>query len=232
MAGAAARRRSGLPRERRLDRRARPRRGAARSRRGAARGAPLRGGDRGVREARAAVAATDSVELEVRALAGEAWARMQQGEVRDGDRAAAASARELVEEPASPTSTAPTSSSGSASAATSSRASRPRSRSSTRRSQLAERSELPCDLLRSDILDWRSRCHRRQRDFEAAREDVERALELAQALDDRADDGARLLPGVARRRAHGPLGARRATTRSGRRSSTRSSTTSGTSAGC
>jgi tetratricopeptide (TPR) repeat protein len=49
---------------------------------------------------------------------------------------------------------------------------------------LAERSELPCDLLRSDILGWRSRCYRRQRDFEAAREDVERALELAQALDD------------------------------------------------
>jgi tetratricopeptide (TPR) repeat protein len=49
---------------------------------------------------------------------------------------------------------------------------------------LAERSELPCDLLRADILGWRSRCYRRQRDLEAAREDVERALELAQALDD------------------------------------------------
>jgi tetratricopeptide (TPR) repeat protein len=47
---------------------------------------------------------------------------------------------------------------------------------------LAERSELPCDLLRADILGWRSRCYRRQRDLEAAREDVERALELAQAL--------------------------------------------------
>ena len=49
---------------------------------------------------------------------------------------------------------------------------------------LAEQSELPCDLLRADILGWRSRCYRRQRDLEAAREDVERALELAQALDD------------------------------------------------
>src|SRR5205823_2029172 len=49
---------------------------------------------------------------------------------------------------------------------------------------LAEASELPCDRLRADILGWRSRCYRRQRDFEAAREDVERALELAQALDD------------------------------------------------
>src|SRR5207245_8783148 len=40
------------------------------------------------------------------------------------------------------------------------------------------------DRLRADILGWRSRCYRRQRDYEAAREDVERALELAQALDD------------------------------------------------
>jgi tetratricopeptide (TPR) repeat protein len=49
---------------------------------------------------------------------------------------------------------------------------------------LAEGSQLPCDRLRADILGWRSRCYRRQRDLEAAREDVERALELAQALDD------------------------------------------------
>ena len=50
---------------------------------------------------------------------------------------------------------------------------------------LAERSGLPCDLLRAEILNWRSRCHRRQRDYVAAHEDVERALELAQDLGDR-----------------------------------------------
>jgi len=49
---------------------------------------------------------------------------------------------------------------------------------------LAERSGLPCDELRAAIFGWRSRCYRRQRDFEAAREDVERALELAEALRD------------------------------------------------
>ena len=38
--------------------------------------------------------------------------------------------------------------------------------------ELAQRSGLPCDRLRADILEWRSRCSRRQRDFEAAREDV------------------------------------------------------------
>ena len=50
---------------------------------------------------------------------------------------------------------------------------------------LAESSGLPCDVLRSNILGWRSRCYRRQRDWAAAREDVERALELAEGLNDR-----------------------------------------------
>ena len=49
---------------------------------------------------------------------------------------------------------------------------------------LAERSGLPSDLLVANILHWRSRCYRRQRDYEAAREDVERALELAEGLRD------------------------------------------------
>ena len=49
---------------------------------------------------------------------------------------------------------------------------------------LAEASEMPSDLMRAEIHSWRSRCYRRQRDFEAAREDVERALELAEAMND------------------------------------------------
>jgi tetratricopeptide (TPR) repeat protein len=49
---------------------------------------------------------------------------------------------------------------------------------------LAERSGLPSDQLRLNVFAWRSRCYRRQRDYEAAREDVERALELAEALRD------------------------------------------------
>ena len=49
---------------------------------------------------------------------------------------------------------------------------------------LAERSGLPCDRLRAEILLWRSRCYRRQRDYLAARESVQRALELAEALRD------------------------------------------------
>ena len=50
---------------------------------------------------------------------------------------------------------------------------------------LADRSGLPCDRLRADVHNWRARCYRRQRDFEAAREDVETALELAEGLNDR-----------------------------------------------
>ena len=51
--------------------------------------------------------------------------------------------------------------------------------------ELAERSGLPCDQLRANILEARSRCYRRQRDFAAAKEDVERALQLAESLNDR-----------------------------------------------
>src|SRR6478609_9067676 len=49
---------------------------------------------------------------------------------------------------------------------------------------LSERSGLPSDQLRLSVFAWRSRCYRRQRDYEAAREDVERALELAEAMHD------------------------------------------------
>ncbi len=49
---------------------------------------------------------------------------------------------------------------------------------------LAERSGMPCDSLRSKILAERSRCWRRHRDYMAAREDIERALELAEGISD------------------------------------------------
>jgi tetratricopeptide (TPR) repeat protein len=49
---------------------------------------------------------------------------------------------------------------------------------------LSERSGMPSDSLRSNILSWRSRCWRRMRDYEAAREDIERALQLAEDADD------------------------------------------------
>jgi tetratricopeptide (TPR) repeat protein len=135
-------------------------------------------------EARAAVSATNSVELEVRTLSGEAWARMQEGDVRaavellngarataegsvfsDVDRAELVFRLGVCRYKLSSVSTAVALLDEALS--------------------LAERSDLPCDGLRSDIYHWRSRCHRRQRDFEAAREDVEHALELAQGVDDR-----------------------------------------------
>jgi tetratricopeptide (TPR) repeat protein len=49
---------------------------------------------------------------------------------------------------------------------------------------LADGSGVPSDRLRSDILHWRSRCHRRNRDWVAAQEDAEQALELAEAVSD------------------------------------------------
>jgi tetratricopeptide (TPR) repeat protein len=49
---------------------------------------------------------------------------------------------------------------------------------------LAEGADLAADRLRSDIFHWRSRCHRRDRDWVAAEEDIERSLELAEACAD------------------------------------------------
>jgi tetratricopeptide (TPR) repeat protein len=135
-------------------------------------------------DVRAAVSATNSVELDVRARSGEAWARIQEGDVRtavdllngaralaegsifsDVDRAEIVFRLGVARYKLASTSTAVA--------------------LLDEALALAERSELPCDGLRSDIYHWRSRCHRRQRDFEAAREDAERALELAEGVDDR-----------------------------------------------
>ena len=135
-------------------------------------------------QTREAVARTGSVELEVRALRGEAWSRMEHGDPRAAIDLLT-EARALVEGPQF---------SDVDRADMLFRLGVCRYKLSSIATAialfdealiLAERSELPCDLLRADILGWRSRCHRRQRDLEAAREDVERALELAQAMEDR-----------------------------------------------
>ena len=134
--------------------------------------------------ARRGIGATGSAELEVRALSGEAWALAQEGDARESVELLQV-ARELAEGPQF---------------------------SDVDRADilfrlgvcryklasvaiavalfdealaLADGSGLPCDLLRADILGWRSRCRRRQRDFDAAREDVDAALELARGLGDR-----------------------------------------------
>lgn len=134
--------------------------------------------------ARRDIGATGSAELEVRALSGEAWAHVQEGEPREGVDLLRV-ARELAEGPQF---------SDVDRADVLFRLGVCRYKLSSIATAvahfdealaLAEASGLPCDLLRADILGWRSRCRRRQRDFETAREDVEAALELAQAMDDR-----------------------------------------------
>ncbi len=136
------------------------------------------------REARQAVEGTLAPALELRALVGEAWSRQQVGELHDAI-ALMQDARELSESHGfSDVERADVvfrlgvcryklSSVGTAIALF------------DEALALAERSGMPCDLLRAEILGWRSRCHRRNRDYVAAREDVERALELAQDLGDR-----------------------------------------------
>ena len=49
---------------------------------------------------------------------------------------------------------------------------------------LAAAGDGSADRLRSDIYHWRARCHRRNRDWVAAQEDIERSLELAEASAD------------------------------------------------
>jgi tetratricopeptide (TPR) repeat protein len=133
---------------------------------------------------RSAVLATALPELEARALSGEATVRMRRGEVREAV-ALLERARALSE----------------GTAFTDIERSDVLFRLGVARYKLnsiqtaiglfdealklAERSEIPSDQLRSNILAWRSRCYRRRRDLEAAREDVERALELAEGLNDK-----------------------------------------------
>jgi tetratricopeptide (TPR) repeat protein len=131
-----------------------------------------------------ALAALAAPELELRALLAEAWSRMYLGEVRKAIEILNR-ARGLAEEPTftdvdraqvlyhlaccrfklNSISTA---------LALYSQA-----------LELADRSPLPADRLRSHICEWRSRCYQRQRDWQAAQEDAERALELAEGLNDR-----------------------------------------------
>ena len=135
-------------------------------------------------EVRTAARAAGAKDLELRALSGEGWARLQEGDIKEAA-VLLAEARTLSED---------------------------RRFSDIERAEilfrlgacryqlssistalglfdaaldLADRSDLPSDLLRAQILRWRSRCYRRQRDWQAAREDVERALELAEGLSDR-----------------------------------------------
>jgi tetratricopeptide (TPR) repeat protein len=133
---------------------------------------------------RAAVLATGIQELESRALSGEATVRMRAGEVREAI-ALLERARSLSEG---------TSFSDVERADVLFRLGVARYKLNSIQTSIglfdealkvAERSEIPSDQLRSNILAWRSRCYRRRRDLEAAREDVERALELAEGLNDK-----------------------------------------------
>ena len=136
------------------------------------------------REATPGTRRTGSAGLELRALAGEAWALQELGQMREALELLV-TAREIAERPEfsdvdradvlmrigvcryklSSISTAVSLFDSAL--------------------ELAERPGLPVGALRSDILQWRSRCHRVLRDYVAARDDVERALELAQDVGDR-----------------------------------------------
>jgi tetratricopeptide (TPR) repeat protein len=123
-------------------------------------------------------------ELELRALSGEGWARMQEGELKE--------AVALLQEARSLSEDAVFTDLDRADVLFRLGACRYQLSSiSTAVAlfdaalDLSDRSELPADALRVRILSWRSRCYRRQRDWQAAREDVANALELVERLTDR-----------------------------------------------
>lgn len=133
--------------------------------------------------ARVEVGATGLPQLEVRALAGEGWARMQSGDTR-GAIEVLQVAREVTEF---------VQFSDVERADVLFRLGCCRYKLSSISTAiglydealaLCERVELPSDVLTAQIYAWRSRCRRRQGDFEAAREDAERALELAESAND------------------------------------------------
>jgi tetratricopeptide (TPR) repeat protein len=133
--------------------------------------------------AREAATGTASAELELRCLLGESWARIQEGDIQEAV-GLLVRAREVAEQPTF---------SDVDRAAVLFRLGVCRYKVSSISTalglldtalELADRSGLPCDVLRADILGWRSRCYRRQRDWQAAREDLERALELAEGAHD------------------------------------------------
>jgi tetratricopeptide (TPR) repeat protein len=132
---------------------------------------------------RPAVLGIASPELEVRVLAGEAWALMRTGEVKQ--------AMELLHRARAMTEDAVFSDVDRADILFRLGACRLELSSIqtaiglfNEALTLAEQSELPCDRLRAEILHRRARCYRRQREYETAREDLERALELSEALND------------------------------------------------
>jgi tetratricopeptide (TPR) repeat protein len=155
------------------------------------------------------VATPEAPELHLRALLAEGWARMYEGELDEALRALA-EARALAEQPPfGPLEQADVLfrlgccryKLGSVAVAVA---------LFEQALNLADASGLPCDRLRADILGWRSRCYRRQRDWVAARDDIERALELAQALGDPELEVNTLFQAslVAEREGHWPLARR------------------------
>ena len=134
-------------------------------------------------DALGAVVATGAVDLQVRVLSGEGWSRAHRGEVRP--------AIELLEQARALTEGPSFTDLDRAEVVFRLGAARYLIASIStaialfdEALTLVDRSPLPSDLLRANILTWRSRCYRRQRDFEAARDDVTRALELADAMGD------------------------------------------------
>lgn len=138
----------------------------------------------GFREAAAITGPDSTSSLALRSLVGEAWAHSQQGRIDE--------ALALLERAGALAAEAPSTDSQRADVLY--RVGVCRYKQSRiaealglfeRALQLASGSGEAGDGLRSDVHHWRSRCFRRQREWDAAREDLGIALELAERIGDR-----------------------------------------------
>jgi len=134
-------------------------------------------------DAKTAVAATGSAELSARRLLGEGWALMEQGQIREG-LDVLTQAREIVDENELDEALR-------AETLFKLGVARVRLGSThvgltllTEAHKLLEKSSLASDSVRAQVLAFRAAAYQRVGDVEAAREDAERAVELAEQLGD------------------------------------------------
>jgi tetratricopeptide (TPR) repeat protein len=134
-------------------------------------------------DAKTAVMATGSSELSARRLLGEGWALMEQGEVREGLEVLT-KAREIIDADQLDDALQGEALFKLGVARVKLGSSHVAISLLTEAHKLLERSPLVSDSMRAQVLAFRAAAYQRVGDIEAAREDAERAVELAEQLGD------------------------------------------------
>jgi tetratricopeptide (TPR) repeat protein len=134
-------------------------------------------------DAKTAVAASGSPDLSARRLLGEGWAMMEEGQIREGLEVLT-KARELVDDEQLDDVLRAEALFKLGVARTKLGSTHVAISLLTEAYKLLEQLPLATDSMRAQVLSFRAVCYRRVSDIEAAREDAERAVELAEQLGD------------------------------------------------